>query len=430
MSKTIMKVENVTRKFTKSNGQDLLVLDNVNLEIKENEVIALLGKSGSGKSTLLRIMAGLLKPTTGEVLYKNEKVTKPVDGLSMVFQNFALLPWLTVLENVELGLEAQGVSKSERRKKALRAIDKVGLDGFESAYPKELSGGMQQRVGIARALVVEPEILLMDEAFSALDVLTAENLRGDLVDIWKDKKTSIKAILLVTHNIEEAAMLADRILIFGNDPGHVQSELRVAIDHPRNDQDTAVRQLIDDVYTHMTQPSAANASGVRYKTIGIGYRLPHIDTSELIGFIEALDSDEYTDKIDLPRLAEDLHLDIDDLFPLTESLEILRFAEIADGDITLSKAGRHFAQADMLQRKTIFAAHLLSAVPLARHIKRILDERPTQRANEDRFLTELEDYISESSAADVLKTVIEWGRYAEIFAYDANSGLLSLEDPE
>ena len=430
MSTAIMKVENITRSFSKSGGQDLLVLDNVNLEIHEHEVIALLGKSGSGKSTLLRIMAGLLKPTAGEVFYKDEKVTRPVDGLSMVFQNFALLPWLTVLENVELGLEAQGIARNSRRQKALQAIDKVGLDGFESAYPKELSGGMQQRVGIARALVVEPEILFMDEAFSALDVLTAENLRGDLIDIWRDRKTSIKAILLVTHNIEEAAMLADRILVFGNDPGHVQSELKVAIDHPRNDQDTAIRQLIDDVYTHMTQPSTARASGVRYKTIGIGYRLPNVSTSELIGFIEALSSDEYADKIDLPRLADDLHLDIDDLFPLTEALEILRFAEIAEGDIALSKAGRHFAEADILQRKTIFAAHLLSTIPLARHIKRILDERPMQRANEDRFLSELEDYISEISAEDVLKIVIDWGRYAEIFAYDANSGLLSLENPE
>lgn len=430
-SKTIIEVNNVKRSFSKSAGQqELLVLDNVNLEIRENEVISLLGRSGSGKSTLLRIIAGLLQATDGTVNYKGNPVTQPLEGLSMVFQNFALLPWLTVLENVELGLEAKGMPRDARRQQALETIDIVGLDGFESAYPKELSGGMQQRVGIARALVVKPEVLLMDEAFSALDVLTAENLRSDLIDIWRDKNTAIKSILLVTHNIEEAAMLSDRILIFGNSPGQVVSEMQVAIPHPRNDQDPAIRQLIDNVYTQMTQPSTAPTGGIQYKTIGIGYNLPQVAASELTGFIEALAAPDNKQKIDLPQLAEELHLDVDDLFQLTEALEILRFADVSQGDIELSKSGKHFAHADILQRKTIFAAHLLSTIPLARHIKRVLDERPEQKADENRFLQELEDYLSEDVAEKVLTTVIDWGRYAEIFAYDANSGLLSLENPE
>ena len=197
----IMSVRDVKKSFKKKGAPELLVLDHVDFDVKENEIIAILGKSGSGKSTLLRILAGLMHTTSGDVYYRDQKIAEPVDGLTMVFQHFALLPWLTVLENVELGLEAQGVSKNERRQRALKAIDIVGLDGFESAYPKELSGGMSQRVGFARALVVDPEILLMDEPFSALDVLTADNLRNDLIDIWQSHKTNIKSVILVTHNI-------------------------------------------------------------------------------------------------------------------------------------------------------------------------------------------------------------------------------------
>ena len=428
----IIEIIDIRKSFKKDNRQDLLVLNDVNLSLYEGEIVALLGKSGSGKSTLLRIVAGLVKPSGGEVRYYGNKVTGPVQGLSMVFQSFALMPWLTVLQNVELGLEAQGLSKTERKSRAVKAIDVVGLDGFESAYPKELSGGMCQRVGFARALVVDPAVLLMDEPFSALDVLTAENLRNDLLDLWQTKQTNIKSILLVTHNIEEAVFLADRIIVFGNNPGTVKAELKVDLPHPRTDKDVKFRPLIDSIYTYMTT-SALEAAGAayRYKPLTIGYRLPDVQISEITGLLDMLHQPEYRDKkVDLPLIADELNMDIDDLFPITESLEILRFAQVSKGDIELNAAGKVFADADILERKRIFAQHLLSYIPLARYVRRILDERPEHRASESRFITELEDYLSEDAARDVLKVVIDWGRYAELFAYDYNTGQLSLENPK
>lgn len=429
----IIEVKNIRKSFRKSDcqDQDLLVLEDINLTLNEGEIVALLGKSGSGKSTLLRIMAGLIRPSAGEVIYQGKPVAGPAKGVAMVFQNFALMPWLTVLQNVELGLEAQGVPRSERRTRAVKAIDVVGLDGFESAFPKELSGGMRQRVGFARALVVNPDVLLMDEPFSALDVLTADNLRSDLLDLWQEKKAKIKTIMLVTHNIEEAIALADRIIVFGINPGSIRAELQVDLPHPRNDQDPKFRLLIDSIYTFMTTSSFEVGAAYRYKTITLGYRLPDVQISEITGLLDMLHEPEYRDKrVDLPVIADELHLDIDDLFPITESLEILRFAQVSTGDIELNAAGKAFADADILERKKIFASHLMSYVPLARYIRRILDERPEHRAAEERFLTELEDYLSEDAAKEVLRVVIEWGRYAEIFAYDYNTGLLSLENPK
>lgn len=427
----ILEIKNIKKAFKRPDGHELLVLDHVHFEIYPGEIVALLGKSGSGKSTLLRIIAGLIKTSSGEVLFHQQPIHQPVPGLTMVFQHFALLPWLTVLENVELGLEAQGIKKAERRKRALKTIDIVGLDGFESAYPKELSGGMSQRVGIARALVVDPELLLMDEPFSALDVLTAENLRGDLINIWQSGETNIKSILIVTHNIEEAAFLADRIIIFANDPGYVATEIKVDFPHPRNQQDEKFRQLVDQVYGLMTTPTEVKAGKARrYKTINIGYRLPRVEISEMIGFIETLASPEYHYRGDLPRLAEELHMEIDELFPLTEALEILHFAQVSQGDIELSEQGLQLAQADILHRKQIFAAHLMTYVPLIRYIRRILDQRYNHKLPETYFLTELENYLSEQAAEEVLETIIDWGRYAEIFAYDYNTGILSLENPQ
>lgn len=427
----IIQINGLCKSFRKSEHQDLLVLNDLNFSLYEGEIVSLLGKSGSGKSTLLRIIAGLIRPSSGEVLYHGEQVRGPVRGLSMVFQSFALFPWLTVLQNVELGLEAQGISRTERRGRALEAIDIIGLDGFESAYPKELSGGMRQRVGFARALVVNPEILLMDEPFSALDVLTADNLRNDLLDLWQDKKTNIRSILLVTHNIEEAALVADRIFVFSSNPGQIRGEVKVEIPQPRSDENEKVQGVVDEIYTLMTT-AVGQATGLaaKHTPTSIGYRLPQVGVSEITGFLDTLNSSDYQHKVDLPELANDLNLDVDKLFLMTEALEILHFADVSKGDIELTRAGKHFSEADILERKQIFATHLMRYVPLARHIRRVLDERPEHRASEDRFLRELEDHLSEDAAEEVLETVINWGRYAELFAYDYNSGVLSLENPE
>jgi len=428
----VIEVRNIKKAFKRHRSQELLVLDNVNFSMREGEIIALLGRSGSGKSTLLRIIAGLIRPTAGQVIYHKQAITRPEPGLTMVFQHFALLPWLTVLENVELGLEAQGVAKDERRARAIEAIDIVGLDGFESAYPKELSGGMSQRVGLARALVVDPEVLLMDEPFSALDVLTADNLRGDLLDIWHSDKTRIKCVLLVTHNIEEAALLADRILVFDNDPGCVRAEIKVELKHPRNEQAAEFHKLVDDIYGLMTKPEAATfiKPQAEFKIIDQHFRLPKVEISEMMGFVETLSDYDPHAKIDLPKLADDLHFEIDDLFPITEVLEIMHFIQVSEGDVVLTDSGRKLALAEMLDRKKIFAKHLMEYVPLARHVRAVLDKESEHEVSETVFLSELETVLSDDSAEETLAVVIDWGRYAEIFAYDYNSGMLSLENPQ
>lgn len=429
VSEPIIEIVNVQKSFKKGDRQELLVLDNINLKMFEGEIIAILGKSGSGKSTLLRIIAGLIQPTGGGVFYRGKSVLKPVRGIAMVFQTFALLPWLTVLQNVELGLEAQGLDKEVRRERALKAIDTIGLDGFESALPKELSGGMRQRVGFARALVVEPDILLMDEPFSALDVLTADNLKSDLLDLWQSKKTGLNGILFVTHSIEEAISVADRIIIFNSNPGSIRSDLKINLPFPRSDLDPRFRNQVDRVYTLMTTQQEDKTQEARLELIDIGYRLPDASIAEITGLLEILNAPEHQGKMDLPDVADTLMLDIDDLFPLTELLEILHFAKVSKGDITITKTGKAFVEADILERKKIFSIHLKKYVPLARYIYDQLIRHPRHRALEEHFLSLLEDFLSESEADRVLRTVIEWGRYAELFAYDYNSGVLSLENP-
>lgn len=425
----LMALRNVSKSFAAADqGGRLNVLESVDLELRQGEIVAVLGKSGCGKSTLLRIMCGLIKPTRGEVLYRGKRVTKPVPGLSMVFQTFALFPWLNVLQNVELGLEAQGVEPTERRRRALEVIDMIGLDGFESAFPKELSGGMRQRVGFARALVVNPDILLMDEAFSALDVPTSETLRTDLLDLWIEKLIPTQSILMVSHNIEEALLLADRIIIFDSNPGRLKAEIPVPLKHPRDRESMPFRQLVDRIYSVMTTtivPSDGDLA--RIGRIGIAHRLPGVYTAQMAGLLE--DIQHTQGSAELPDLAEAMHLEIDDLFPIVDALELLDFAKVSGRTITLTHHGHAFVEADILRRKEIFGEHLLKHIPLAGHIRRVLDERPSQRAPEQRFLRELEDYLSEDEAERVLSVVVDWGRYAELFAYDYNSGILSTENP-
>lgn len=424
----IISVENCRKAYKKASAQDLLVLEDVNFTLHEGEIVAILGKSGSGKSTFLRIMAGLIPPSSGTVTYRGKPVVKPVVGIAMVFQSFALMPWLTVLENVELGLEAQGVERQARRQRAIEAIDIIGLDGFESAYPKELSGGMRQRVGFARALVMNPDVLLMDEPFSALDVLTAENLKSDLLELWQEKKTNTHGMLLVTHNIEEAVLMADRIIIFGNDPGYIRAELPITLPHPRNSEAPECRHLLDKIYILMTTgPKEKTRVSQRERQISLGYRLPEVQPSELSGLIDTMTT--YEERIDLPELADELTMNVDDLFPILEMLEILGFAQVSEGDIQLSQLGRQYADADLQERKALFAQSLLKKVPLARYILHVLDEKTGHRVSEERFLSKLEDYFSEKEAERVLRTMIDWGRYAELFAYNFNTGMLSLENP-
>jgi NitT/TauT family transport system ATP-binding protein len=424
----LLEVDGVRQRYPKGSGEPLLVLDGVSLKMRENEIVSLLGRSGCGKSSLLRIIAGLLPASEGHVAIEGKTVDGPADRVAMVFQSFALFPWLTVLENVEIGLEAQGVAPEERHRRAIAAIDLIGLDGYESAYPKELSGGMRQRVGLARALVVHPKVLLMDEPFSALDVLTAETLRTDLLDLWHEGRMPISSILLVTHNIEEAVLMSDRILVFSSNPGRVVAEIPVSLPQPRNRLDPTFRQLVDDIYALMTAKPAGRPQ-VGFAGTGIAMLLPLLSTNLLAGLLEAVAAEPYRGHADLPALAAALQMEIDDLFPVAEALQLLRFAELAEGDLRLSEAGRRFVDLDQDGRKRLFAQHLLAYVPLAAHIKRVLDERGTHRAPASRFRDELEDHMSEQFADQTLRAAITWGRYAEVFAYDEATGIFSLDDP-
>jgi NitT/TauT family transport system ATP-binding protein len=423
VGQTLIEARDIRQAFARASGGERVVIDQVNMALREHEIVGLLGRSGCGKSTLLRILAGLAEASSGEVVYLGKPLEGPAEGIAMVFQTFALFPWLTVLENVEAGLEALGVPEREMRRRALAAIDLIGLDGFESAYPRELSGGMRQRVGLARALVVNPQILLMDEPFSALDVLTAETLRTDLIELWSEGRLPIRSILMVTHNIEEAVLMCDRILMLAESPARIVAEFPVDLAQPRSRLAPRFRALVDDIYARMTARPLARAP------TQITQRLSHVSANTLAGLMETLASDPYRGKADLPHIAGALQLEVDDLLPIVEGLQILGFAELAEGDITLTDLGRRFVDSDLEQRKRLFADQLRRYVPLAAHIRRVLDERPGHNAPRVRFETELEDQLSEEDAAETLQTVISWGRFAEFFSYDDQAEVFSLDDP-
>ena len=430
---TLLNVDNVSQVFATGSGESRKpVLENVSMSLKTGEIVALLGRSGSGKSTLLRIISGLTRPTEGTVTISGEPVTGPAEDVAMVFQSFALFPWLNVLDNVEIGPRANGVPLEETRQRALKAIDTIGLDGFESAYPKELSGGMRQRVGFARALVMQPKILLMDEPFSALDVLTAETLRTDLLDLWQEGRIPIKSILMVTHNIEEAVLMSDRILVLSSNPGRIASEIPNTIPHPRDRLDPPFRALVDKIYALMTQrPDTTQAGRARgrggraspspcrpsrpTRSPACSRRSPRRPTTA-----------RRTCRIWPTRSA----IEIDDLFPLGETLQLLNLADFEEADIKLTPLGQRFVDMDVDQRKKVIGEQVLANIPLASHIKRVLDERPSHRAPATRFREELEDYMSEDYADRTLRTVINLGRYGELFAYDENAQTFSYENPE
>jgi NitT/TauT family transport system ATP-binding protein len=428
MNAPLLDIHGLCHTFPKADGGELVVLDGIELQVAQGQIVGLLGRTGSGKSTLLRLIAGLAQPSGGTVTYLGKPVLAPAPGIAMVFQGFALFPWLTVLENVQLGLEALGLPEPEIRKRALAAIDLIGLDGYESAYPRELSGGMRQRVGFARALVVHPNILLMDEPFSALDVLTAETLRTDFLELWGDGKLPIKGVILVTHNIEEAVLMCDRILLFSNNPGRIIREIRVDLHQPRNRLDPQFRDLVEKIYVAMTQRGPATQAGSE-KQITINTVLPRVSANLFSGLIETLAAAPYNGKADLPVLADELHMEGDELFPVAEAMQMFHFAEVEGGDIKLSDSGKQFAELGTDDRKKLFQRQLLQYIPLAAHIRRVLQERANHVAPKSRFLDELEDHMSTEDAEHTLRAVTAWGRFAEAFAYDDDTGGFSLENP-
>ncbi len=426
----LLEVHQVRRSFPRSGGEELLVLDDVNFTLKQGEIVGLLGRSGSGKSTLLRLIAGLARPQGGSLTYMGTPIEGPAQGVAMVFQGFALFPWMTVLENVQLGLEALGLPQTEIRSRALAAIDLIGLDGYESAYPRELSGGMRQRVGFARAVVVHPNILLMDEPFSALDVLTAENLRTDLIELWGNGKLPIKGIMLVTHNIEEAVLMCDRVLLFSSSPARISADIPINLPQPRERTSREFEDYVDRIYVEMTARRVERMREQQSRAQGgIDQPLTHVSPNQIAGLIEALAAPPYDGKADLPDIAYEQELEVDELFPVAEAMQLLRLGEVEGGDIKLSHMGKRFADAELNERKEIFARAIMSQVPLAAHIKKVLDERASHSAPRTRFLDELEDHMAEDAAEEALKTVISWARFGELFSYDDDAALFSLENP-
>lgn len=432
MNTALIQVENVYKSFPLPDGKgEFNVLRDINLEVRSGEVLALLGRSGSGKSTLLRIMAGLIPPSQGTVLSNNKPLRGSNHDVSMVFQSFALLPWLTVQENVELGLDARGVDRKERREKAIRAIDLVGLDGFESAYPKELSGGMKQRVGFARAFVLQPLVLFMDEPFSALDVLTSENLRGEVDDLWNAGTFPSKSILIVTHNIEEAVFLADRVIILGSNPGQIRGEVAIQLARPHDRNSPQFKALVDYIYTVMTNPEATVANlqvaAPREPRSPFAQPIPHARVGGISGLLELIvDLPEGTD--DIPRLAERIQLEVDDLLPIMDAAVMLGFAEVSQGDVRLTPIGQDFATTTILRSKDLFRQQVIDRVPLINSMVSTLKEKRSRSMRSDFFKDLLDEHFPHAETEKQFATAVDWGRYAELFEYDSSEDRLYLPE--
>ena len=427
----IIEARKLEKFYPQPDGNRIQVIAPTDLAIHPGQIIALLGPSGCGKSTMLRMLTGLSPASSGGVYWHGQPVGGETPNVSIVFQSFALFPWMTVIENVEAPLEARGVTGFERHKLALRIIDAVGLDGFESAYPKELSGGMKQRVGVARALVVEPEVLFMDEPFSALDVLTAETLRGELLELWLDKKIPTRAIFIVTHNIEEAVVLADRIIVLGRNPAHIHAEFPVDMAHPREHKDPRFTELVDQVYRALTRPDHPEATPeelqgtLAAKQKGV-VMLPHTRPGGITGLLEILA--DQGGRANLHLLADELSLETDALLPAVDTLALLGMLKLAEGDVNITPDGEAFAKGDIQERKKIFRAAVLANVPLLRQMEQALKAKANRTLPAEFFQDLLDEHFSEDESRRQLETAIHWGRYAEIFDYDAASGKLTLTE--
>ena len=432
MTEPIIRAQAVEKFYVQPDGSRIEVIAPVDLDVEPGKIIALLGPSGCGKSTLLRILTGLSQPSSGQVLWHGQPITSQNAGVAIVFQSFALFPWLTVLDNVEAPLEARGVPAIDRHKRALRILDTVGLDGFESAYPKELSGGMKQRVGFARALVVEPEVLFMDEPFSALDVLTAENLRNELLELWTSKKMPTSAIFIVTHNIEEAILLADRVIVLGRNPARVRADFSVELPHPRDRKSARFVDLVDYVYKIMTQPdltlAVPGAQHSAQKSARQKYQmLPHARVGGIAGLLELLQ--DRGGREDVYRLAADLTMDAEDLLPIVEASVLLGFATLNEGDVEIIPDGARFAEADILTRKILFRQAALKHVMILQQIDSILHAKTDHSISEEFFYDILDEHFSQDEVERQFETAMNWGRYAEIFDFDRESHRLILAEP-
>ncbi|WEV63767.1 nitrate/sulfonate/bicarbonate ABC transporter ATP-binding protein [Bifidobacterium sp. ESL0732] len=507
---TVIEASHISQSFTSEKGNETTVLDDISFNLHEGEIVAILGRSGAGKSTFLRILAGLIQPTSGQVSYRGKELDGPNPGVALVFQTFALMPWLTVEDNVELGLEARGVPREERHKRALEAIDAIGLDGFESAYPKELSGGMKQRIGIARALVLRPDALFMDEPFSALDVLTAENLRQEVLKLWNNNQSGIKSILIVTHNIEEAVQMADRVVVLGSHPGHLIAQVPVNLPRPRDKHSPQFEAMVDKLYAILTgqesqrsrqiaqkkaQAASATTSAAAQNTTKNGAQssssksdkdsksanpnkstdsqengngndsgqasstgndhaaaqavaneklaahendtkvkesnartelLPNATPGGLAGLLDVVSN--YQGGVDLADLAADLSFEVDDLFPLIDAGTMLGLLTVNNGHCTITREGDRWCHADVLEAKKLFAQLVMDHAPLVRTIDRALRNHPDRGLRGELILDLLRSQHTDEEAQQQFDIAVTWGRYGELFDYDADDDQLTLDE--
>jgi NitT/TauT family transport system ATP-binding protein len=415
----LIEARQVEKYYEQPNENRIQVIAPLDLAVYPDEILTLLGPSGSGKSTLLRILTGLSSASAGQVLWHGAPIHGPSENVSIVFQSFALFPWLTVQENVEAPLKARGIAPDERAARSIKMLDSVGLDGFENAYPKELSGGMKQRVGFARALVVEPEVLFMDEPFSALDVLTAENLRSELLELWEGKKMPTRAVFIVTHNIEEAVLLGDRVVVLGKNPGRIRTDFPVDLPRPRDRKHPRFTRIVDYIYQVLTKPDvepalprpAAAESEPKYPM------LPHARTGGIAGFLEILA--DHNGREDVYRMADLLSFEIDDLLPIVEAAALLGFVKVTEGDVEITGAGLEFANAPILRQKELFRNAALENVALVKQIKRSLESKSDHTLPDDFFHDILDEHFTEEETVRQLDTAINWGRYAELFDHDS-----------
>jgi NitT/TauT family transport system ATP-binding protein len=421
---TLCEVRGVWHDFLLPNGNPLRVLEDINLNVRPNEVIALLGPSGCGKSTILRILAGLMPPTRGEILYHGQKLDGLNPGVAIVFQSFALYPWLTVTDNIRTVLEAAGRPPDMVRQRAEQVIRMVGLAGFEDVYPRELSGGMKQRIGMARALSVDPEILLMDEPFSHVDALTAESLRAEVMDIWGAKKSNLSSILLVSHDIKEVVYMADRIVILAAHPGRVRTIVENSLPRPRDYRSPQLLSLVDHLHEIITRTELPDPPAPAPAGLAPIEPLPEASSSEIIGLLEYLDA--RGGRQDVFRIAADTNRAFDQVIRVVRAAEMLDFVDTPKRMVVLEPEGLRFVRATPEARKAIWRERLLT-LRLFRDVHEILQRQPQHEIERGFILETIILNMPQEDYEKMFQTFIRWARFGDLFAYDEKAGIVALQ---